>query len=334
MQHTPRGPGAGPLARHRAVLRQDGPDARRAARPGGQPRPAPRAGWPRRAPASRPTSRPAGGAPGAHPDRGPTAGRIAGRRLGPGRRHDGQRPRAAAPTWRSSSGLVFSGRRADRPGSPAGSSTAISSATPARGRRSRSASPPPVRRWASTRPRRILFVSDGAAAIRWIRERSLPRRDRAARLVPPRRAAPLRHRSCARRRPRGRTRGGRCPVTSRRSWRSCAPMPARSSRTTPSRRPAAEASIGYVENNRRGIANYRIVPLASSGPMEKGVDITICRRFKTRGMSWFRRGVSHLLHLRAAAPQRHLGPRPVVRTAPWRLGGRPARRPLETLAGP
>ena len=32
--------------------------------------------------------------------------------------------------------------------------------------------------------------------------------------------------------------------------------------------------------------------------MEKGVDITICRRFKTRGMSWFRRGVSHLLHLK------------------------------------
>ena len=56
--------------------------------------------------------------------------------------------------------------------------------------------------------------------------------------------------------------------------------------------------IGYVTNNARGIANYRIVPLASSGPMEKGVDITICRRFKTRGMSWFRRGVSHLLHLK------------------------------------
>ena len=32
--------------------------------------------------------------------------------------------------------------------------------------------------------------------------------------------------------------------------------------------------------------------------MEKGVDISICRRFKTRGMSWFRRGVSHLLHLK------------------------------------
>ena len=56
--------------------------------------------------------------------------------------------------------------------------------------------------------------------------------------------------------------------------------------------------IGYVANNRRGIANYRIVPLASSGPMEKAVDLTVCRRFKSRGMSWFRRGVSHLLHLK------------------------------------
>jgi hypothetical protein len=58
------------------------------------------------------------------------------------------------------------------------------------------------------------------------------------------------------------------------------------------------AAIGYVENNRSAIANYRIVPLASSGPMEKGVDIAIARRFKSRGMSWFRRGVGHLLHLK------------------------------------
>ena len=58
------------------------------------------------------------------------------------------------------------------------------------------------------------------------------------------------------------------------------------------------ALIGYVETNRQGIANYRIVPLASSGPMEKGIDISICRRSKTRGMSWLRQGVSHLLHLK------------------------------------
>jgi hypothetical protein len=40
------------------------------------------------------------------------------------------------------------------------------------------------------------------------------------------------------------------------------------------------------------------VPLASSGPMEKGVDLVVARRFKTRGMSWFHRGASPLLHLR------------------------------------
>ena len=53
-----------------------------------------------------------------------------------------------------------------------------------------------------------------------------------------------------------------------------------------------------MTNNRQGIANYRIVPLASSGPMEKAVDLVVCRRFKSRGMSWFRQGVSHLLHLK------------------------------------
>lgn len=32
--------------------------------------------------------------------------------------------------------------------------------------------------------------------------------------------------------------------------------------------------------------------------MEKAVDIVIARRFKARGMSWFRRGVSALVRLR------------------------------------
>jgi hypothetical protein len=32
--------------------------------------------------------------------------------------------------------------------------------------------------------------------------------------------------------------------------------------------------------------------------MEKAVDLVVCRRFKSRGMSWFRRGVSALLHLK------------------------------------
>ena len=45
----------------------------------------------------------------------------------------------------------------------------------------------------------------------------------------------------------------------------------------------AEATIGYVANNRRAIANYAIVPLASSGPMDKGVDMTICRASSCAG---------------------------------------------------
>jgi len=55
---------------------------------------------------------------------------------------------------------------------------------------------------------------------------------------------------------------------------------------------------GYVMNNRRAIEKYAIVPLASSGPLEKAVDIVVARRFKGRGMSWFRRGVSSLVRLR------------------------------------
>ena len=75
-------------------------------------------------------------------------------------------------------------------------------------------------------------------------------------------------------------------------------MPGRIEADDPEQATRCRAVIGYVTNNRRGITNYHIVPMASSGPMEKGVDITICRRFKTRGMSWFRRGVGHLLHLK------------------------------------
>jgi hypothetical protein len=32
--------------------------------------------------------------------------------------------------------------------------------------------------------------------------------------------------------------------------------------------------------------------------MEKGVDLVVARRFKLRGISWFRRGVGHLLRPR------------------------------------
>lgn len=60
----------------------------------------------------------------------------------------------------------------------------------------------------------------------------------------------------------------------------------------------ARAVALYVANNALGIRNYQRVPLPSSGPVEKAVDITICRRFKLRGMSWLRQGVGHLLRLR------------------------------------
>lgn len=66
----------------------------------------------------------------------------------------------------------------------------------------------------------------------------------------------------------------------------------------PDRARRLAAACGYVAANRRGIENYRLVPLASSGPMEKAIDLVIARRFKARGMSWFRRGASPLLHLR------------------------------------
>jgi hypothetical protein len=144
---------------------------------------------------------------------------------------------------------------------------------------------------------RILFVSDGAAAIRWIRERAFP--DAVELLDWYHLVENLR-------------RGIGSVHEEVLSTATGAAMPgdveallailrshARSLETDdPEQALRCRAVIGYIENNRRGIANYRIVPLASAGPMEKGVDISICRRFKARGMSWFRRGVSHLLHLK------------------------------------
>jgi hypothetical protein len=66
----------------------------------------------------------------------------------------------------------------------------------------------------------------------------------------------------------------------------------------PARADKLTAIYGYVANNRRAIENYAIVPMASSGPMEKAVDLVVARRFKARGMSWLRRGVSALVRLR------------------------------------
>lgn len=56
---------------------------------------------------------------------------------------------------------------------------------------------------------------------------------------------------------------------------------------------------GYVEGNEEGIENWKKVNLlGASGAIEKTVDITVARRFKRRGMSWIRPGLSSLLSLR------------------------------------
>jgi hypothetical protein len=54
----------------------------------------------------------------------------------------------------------------------------------------------------------------------------------------------------------------------------------------------------YVMNNAEWIRNIPKVKGYGSGPVEKTVDITVSRRFKKRGMSWFRKGVNPLLQLR------------------------------------
>ncbi len=144
---------------------------------------------------------------------------------------------------------------------------------------------------------RIFFVSDGAAAIRWIRERSFPA---AIELLDWYHLVEALKRGI----------GPAYPDVLERAIRAAEPGDVERllavleghARTLAGedleQAVRAQATIGYVINNRRAIANYRIVPLASSGPMEKGVDLTICRRFKLRGMSWYRQGVSHLLRLR------------------------------------
>jgi hypothetical protein len=144
---------------------------------------------------------------------------------------------------------------------------------------------------------RILFVSDGAAAIRWIRERSFPDAIELLdwyHLVENLRSGVGRQHEEVLSTAIGAAMPGDVGalVAILRSHARAL------ERDDPEQAVRCRSVIGYVEANRRGISNYRIVPLASSGPMEKGVDITICRRFKARGMSWFRQGVSHLLHLK------------------------------------
>lgn len=144
---------------------------------------------------------------------------------------------------------------------------------------------------------RILFVSDGAAAIRWIRERAFPDAVELLdwyHLVENLRAAIGHQHEAVLSTALGAASGGDVAALL-----AILRSHARAQEADdPELALRCRSAIGYVENNARAIRNYRIVPLASSGPMEKGVDLTICRRFKARGMSWFRQGVSHLLHLK------------------------------------
>jgi hypothetical protein len=54
----------------------------------------------------------------------------------------------------------------------------------------------------------------------------------------------------------------------------------------------------YVMNNAEWIRNIPKVKGYGSNPVEKTVDIPVSRRFKKRGISWFREGVNPLLQLR------------------------------------
>jgi len=56
--------------------------------------------------------------------------------------------------------------------------------------------------------------------------------------------------------------------------------------------------MSYVRSNLDWIANIPKVQGYGSGPVEKTADITMARRFKKRGMSWYRRNANPLLKLR------------------------------------
>jgi hypothetical protein len=144
---------------------------------------------------------------------------------------------------------------------------------------------------------RILFVSDGAAAIRWIRERSFP--DAIELLDWFHLVEQLRYGVGRQHEEVLSTALGAAMPGDVDALLAILRAHARVIEgDDPEQALRCRSVIGYVANNRRGIANYRVVPLASSGPMEKAVDLVVCRRFKARGMSWFRQGVSALLHLK------------------------------------
>jgi hypothetical protein len=54
----------------------------------------------------------------------------------------------------------------------------------------------------------------------------------------------------------------------------------------------------YIFSNKVGISNYACSDLFGSGAVEKAVDILVSRRFKLRGMSWFKPGAAGMLALR------------------------------------
>jgi hypothetical protein len=56
--------------------------------------------------------------------------------------------------------------------------------------------------------------------------------------------------------------------------------------------------MSYVRSNLDWIDNIPKVESYRSVPMEKTVDIAVARRFKKRGMSWYRRNANPFLKLR------------------------------------
>ena len=167
---------------------------------------------------------------------------------------------------------------------------------------------------------RICFVSDGAASIRWIRERAFPD---AIELLDWYHLVEALRRAIGDERPDRLEQAlavagpgdalGLAELLAGWAFEEAGADLARSDKLV--------GVWGYVANNRRAIENYAIVPLASSGPMEKAVDIVVARRFKARGMSWFRRGVSALVRLRLlrlnGTWQRYWSERFAAALRPW-----------------
>lgn len=64
------------------------------------------------------------------------------------------------------------------------------------------------------------------------------------------------------------------------------------------RRTVLAELILYVDSNREGISNYRRYGPRGSGAIEKAMDVTVGRRLKAKGTSWYQPGAHHLLQLR------------------------------------